>query len=190
MIVREDDLCNETLKTKDCYRGSVVHVNVCDSKRAACGGEWSFAVQKMRKVLNDIKPFGIKKMLTLLLHDQILAAAKLIEGKDVCLLLGHTGAGKSTTIHFLAGSKMKVDPNTDHIFPVNVKSEELKKIATVQKVTESVTRFASSPTLNFRDGGVMQYGGYAKNIIELCGTPGFNGQSKYNCHTDVIVTCF
>ena len=76
----------------------MVHVNVCDSKRAACGGEWLLVVQKMRKVLDDIKPFGIKKMLTLLLYDQILAA-KLIEGKDVCLLLDHTDAGKSTTIH-------------------------------------------------------------------------------------------
>ena len=75
--------------------------------------------------------------------------------KDVCLLLGHTAASKSTTIHFLAGSQMLRDPNTDHIFPVNVKMKELKKIATVQKMTESFTRFASSTTLMVISKGDM-----------------------------------
>ena len=49
----------KSLEMDGCYRGSVVHVNVCDAKRAASGGEWSLAVQKMRTVINDIKPFDI-----------------------------------------------------------------------------------------------------------------------------------
>ena len=171
MAKRFDHLL-ETLEMEDYYGGSVVHVNVCDAKRAALGGKWLLAVRKMRKILNDIKPFNIKKML--LLYDQTSTAAERIEGKDVCLLLGHTGACKSTKLHFLAGSQMKRDQNTGHIYPVNVKREELKRIARVQKVTESVTRFVSSATLNLRDAGVIQFGADVKNVIELCDTPGFN----------------
>ena len=33
-------------------------------------------------------------------------AAKRIKGKSIFMLLGGSGVGKSTTIHFLAGSKM------------------------------------------------------------------------------------
>jgi putative ribosome biogenesis GTPase RsgA len=33
-------------------------------------------------------------------------AARKIYGKDICILLGVSGVGKSTTIHFLAESKM------------------------------------------------------------------------------------
>ena len=85
-----------------------------------------------------------------------------------------SGAGKSTTIHFLAGSAMKQDPNSGHIFPTNVKSEDLKKIATIQKVTESVTRFVSSAPLSLKAAGIRQYGKNVKNDIELCDTPRFN----------------
>jgi energy-coupling factor transporter ATP-binding protein EcfA2 len=34
-------------------------------------------------------------------------AASQIRDKDIILMLGNTGSGKSTTIHFLAGSKME-----------------------------------------------------------------------------------
>jgi ABC-type sugar transport system ATPase subunit len=34
-------------------------------------------------------------------------AAAQIRDKNVILMLGNTGSGKSTTIHFLAGSKME-----------------------------------------------------------------------------------
>ena len=33
-------------------------------------------------------------------------AAKKIQGKDIFILLGKSGVGKSTTIHFFAGSDM------------------------------------------------------------------------------------
>jgi flagellar biosynthesis GTPase FlhF len=33
-------------------------------------------------------------------------AARMIQGEDIILLLGNTGVGKSTTTHFLAGSRM------------------------------------------------------------------------------------
>ena len=85
-----------------------------------------------------------------------------------------TEAGKSTTIHFLAGSTMKQDPNNGSIFPINVQAEDLKQIATKQNATESVTRFVSSTSLNLKAAEAKQYGENVKNEIELCDTPGFN----------------
>ncbi len=41
------------------------------------------------------------------LYEKSERAAQVIAGKDIILLLGSTGVGKSTTIHYLAGSKMK-----------------------------------------------------------------------------------
>jgi ABC-type sugar transport system ATPase subunit len=38
------------------------------------------------------------------------SAEKLIE-KDIILLLGSTGCGKSTTVHYLCGSQMKKTEN-------------------------------------------------------------------------------
>ena len=37
-----------------------------------------------------------------------IVASHLIKGKDIILLLGSTGVGKSTLMHFLAGSRMRV----------------------------------------------------------------------------------
>ena len=149
-----------------------IYEEVGDAKENALQRDWTNAFVKIKNVLGDLRPFDIKKMLHL--YDQTAAAAQRVKGKDICLLLGHTGAGKSTTIHFLAGSKMVQDPKSLHIFPTDVKTEELKKIATMQKVTESVTRFVSSAPLNLHDVGIYKYNEDARHKIELCDTPGFN----------------
>ena len=41
------------------------------------------------------------------LLDKVDFSSNRIFNKDVVLLIGNTGAGKSTTIHYLSGSKMK-----------------------------------------------------------------------------------
>jgi ABC-type multidrug transport system ATPase subunit len=41
------------------------------------------------------------------LNEKVNSSAELIDGKDIILLLGSTGSGKSTTIHYLSGSTMK-----------------------------------------------------------------------------------
>jgi putative ribosome biogenesis GTPase RsgA len=42
-------------------------------------------------------------------------SAEALIGKDITLLLGSTGCGKSTTVHYLCGSKMKLTKNGDLI---------------------------------------------------------------------------
>ena len=51
--------------------------------------------------------------------------AKLVTGKDVVLLLGTTGSGKSTFIHFMGGSEMGLlkEDGIDYIGPVKVKNQ-------------------------------------------------------------------
>lgn len=39
---------------------------------------------------------------------EVMKSGQIIEDKDTILLLGSTGAGKSTTVHYLAGSKMRL----------------------------------------------------------------------------------
>jgi ABC-type multidrug transport system ATPase subunit len=57
---------------------------------------------------------------------QVDLAAERIKGKEIILFLGETGAGKSTTIHFLAGSKMGIgkikgeDGDVYHIGPTAI----------------------------------------------------------------------
>ena len=41
------------------------------------------------------------------IFDESKEAAKIIKDQDVIFLIGPTGAGKSTTTHFLAGSRME-----------------------------------------------------------------------------------
>ena len=40
------------------------------------------------------------------LNESIEDIASFIEGKHIILFIGGTGAGKSTTVHFLSGSQM------------------------------------------------------------------------------------
>jgi len=52
----------------------------------------------------------------------------LITGKDIILLLGSTGSGKSTTIHYLCGSKMdkRIENGKLQIYPSKVRNEKLR----------------------------------------------------------------
>ena len=66
-----------------------IYEEVGDAKDNALDRDWSNAFIKMKKVLGDLRPFDVKKMLYL--YDQTAAAAERVKGKDICLLLGHTG---------------------------------------------------------------------------------------------------
>ena len=78
------------------------------------------------------------------------------------ILTSHeSGAGKSTTIHFLAGSTMVQDATIGHISPVKVTNEYLKEIKTDFLVAGvRVGRSRSS-----------------KNVMTLCDSPGFDDAS-------------
>jgi flagellar biosynthesis GTPase FlhF len=59
----------------------------------------------LREISRKIKPLNVREIQSLVAKAK--EAARVISNKDIVLLIGETGSGKSTTIQFLAGSKMK-----------------------------------------------------------------------------------
>ena len=55
-------------------------------------------------LLRAIEPFDIELFRGLL--DEYMKESKKIEGQEVFMLIGPTGSGKSTTLHYLSGSSM------------------------------------------------------------------------------------
>jgi ABC-type lipoprotein export system ATPase subunit len=53
-----------------------------------------------------------------------------IAGKETILLLGDSGSGKSTTVHYLSGSEMKLTKTAylNHISVGRVKNTDLLKV--------------------------------------------------------------
>ena len=106
------------------------------------------------------------------------ATSKSIKGQDVILLLGGTGAGKSTTIHFLAGSDMihtEVNGHL-HIGP-NESTCYRGKDATFVKDLEQITLSNSSGSETRSILSVTVEcpgeGEHSGTTITLCDTPGF-----------------
>ena len=55
--------------------------------------------------MRAIEPFDIELFRGLL--DEYIKESKKIEGQEVFMLIGPTGSGKSTTLHYLSGSSMQ-----------------------------------------------------------------------------------
>ncbi|KAL4489804.1 hypothetical protein ABPG72_022444 [Tetrahymena utriculariae] len=129
-------------------------------------------IDETDKLLKKIRPLNINEMKRLINEADI--AAKLIEGQEIILLLGGTGAGKSTTIHFLAGSEMGIEQiqlqqgsMLQYIAPLKIKNRTLQKIK-VGFSAISETRFITPVNINFKDLKMTQNGS-----IILCDSPGF-----------------
>lgn len=113
------------------------------------------------ELIQCIQPLDIVLMMSLI--EKFESAVNLVAGKDIVLILGETGAGKSTTIHFLAGSEMEeIDfDGFDHIHPIRASPfvSGLKVGASTQSVTKSLTAVA------------------LPNDVIICDTPGFGDTS-------------
>ena len=128
---------------------------------------WQTALTKLKELFQKLSPLNMHELIRLV--QKIDEAAHLIQGKDIILFLGETGAGKSTAIHFFAGSTMKrVKVNgLHHITPTNVINPELKRVTT-SPFARSETRYITSVEVNYRS-----VGGSTNGSIILCDTPGF-----------------
>ncbi|ETN98841.1 hypothetical protein RFI_38646, partial [Reticulomyxa filosa] len=92
----------------------------------------------------------------------------------VILFLGGTGSGKSTLIHYLAGSKMEkqiVDGN-NHIAPVEVKNKALRNVVTSARAV-SETRHITAVPIDLKEMRVFT----EEDSVVLCDTPGFEDTS-------------
>ncbi|CAF4463204.1 unnamed protein product, partial [Rotaria sp. Silwood2] len=132
---------------------------------------WKLAFSTLENILKLIRPLNIPELFRL--FQKVDETAQLVRGEDIILLLGGTGAGKSTTIHFLGGSQLKEIKvsGLNHIHPVEIRNPDLKKISTTP-FARSETRCIIPVRVHFKD-----VGGYSNESIVLCDSPGFEDTS-------------
>ncbi len=120
------------------------------------------------KLLKYIRPLDLDLMLELI--GEALEAADKIKDKDVIQLLGGTGTGKSTTIHFLAGSTMELTEvdGIPHIAPVRIVNPEVESFIT-SPYARSETRIINALSINLLTLDESKQG-----EITLCDSPGFD----------------
>ncbi|ETO21276.1 hypothetical protein RFI_15929, partial [Reticulomyxa filosa] len=128
--------------------------------------------ETINKPIQRNEHFDIKLMLELVKKAE--EAADAIKDQNVVLLLGGTGAGKSTLIHFLAGSTMEnlIVDGKPHIAPVKVKNKALANVRTSAKAT-SETRYITAVPINLKGMGLL----VDIDSVVLCDTPGFEDTS-------------
>ena len=133
-------------------------------------GKWDDIILNLTNALDKIRPFNVNILIDR--YNEYLQACDGIDGKNIVLLLGSTGSGKSTTIHYLKGSTMKQDKKTKHISPINVTDASLQKIMTGPSVSQSVTSYIAPVAMTFNDDRDDDQDQDLENVY-LCDTPGF-----------------
>ncbi|CAF1267204.1 unnamed protein product [Adineta steineri] len=151
-----------------------IQKNLQDLERCAKSHNISLILRCLLEILSQIRPLNVHEIERLV--SKAKNAAKLIAGKDIILLIGETGTGKSTTIQFLSGSKMKktkVEIESgrflEHItIDGPIKNPDLIDV-TSSALSKSETRYIAPVTIPLRD----IYGSYEHGEIILCDAPGF-----------------
>eukprot|EP01084_Bolivina_argentea_P083841 151781_1 len=106
------------------------------------------AQKKINKTINDVMPFDYEEFFQLFEATQ--TTAERLKDRICWVLLGPTGSGKSTSIHFLCGSKFKIGNAGSVIVDTIGKSLKDKEIKIGEKVTESKTRYIEAVELDLK----------------------------------------
>ncbi|CAF4485181.1 unnamed protein product, partial [Didymodactylos carnosus] len=138
----------------------------------ACSQKKDFLILSLRTLHDEINR---EKLLSLVAKAK--EAAELIAEKEIILLVGETGSGKSTIIQFLAGSTMEetrveiaAGRYLEHITAVGqVKNPELNSIIS-SPLNKSETRYIAPVTVQLKD----VLGAHENGVITLCDAPGFD----------------
>lgn len=122
------------------------------------------SISSVRSISKSIRPLNVKLLKEL--NEKNKNASELIKDKDIILLLGGTGVGKSLTIHYLCGSKFREETRNglNHITPIDVKSDALENVKT-SPFAQSETQYLYPVEIT-----VKKPSGDVK--IQLCDTPG------------------
>jgi signal recognition particle GTPase len=119
------------------------------------------------EILEQIRPLEIDALLESV--DVSRKFSNVIKDKDVILLLGVSGAGKSTTIQFLAGSPMhqiEVE-GLLHIEASEFKNSAVETVKT-SPFSKSETRSINAVVINLHEIGMDR-----EDSVIVCDTPGF-----------------
>ncbi|CAF1149796.1 unnamed protein product [Adineta steineri] len=165
--LQDEDLSSEQIKIK-----------LQEINRTIDNQDCSVILYNLNKILKLIRPLNLQEIQRYIKRSE--QTADLIHDKDIVLLIGITGSGKSTTVQFLTGTKMKetrveicsrkflkhitTDGPINNPGLIDVKSSPFSK---------SETRFIIPVTISLKD----IFGSYETNEIILCDAPGF-GDTK------------
>ncbi len=129
--------------------------------------DWEFVLMNLEKILRNIQTLNLTKIKCLLKNvDETIS---IVKNQHLIVFLGNTGVGKSTTIHFLAGSKMvktKID-NIPTIQPISEGNDPCIKKVTVSPLPFSETKDVIPIEVKFDSIS------HERNKIVLLDTPGF-----------------
>ena len=164
----EDQLKQQELLSED------IRIILPSLKRSVHSGDCLFVTDVLSDLLKRVRPLNVPEIKRLV--EKAVVTGKLIYQKDIVLLVGATGAGKSTTIQFLAGSKMEetkveVEPGRflDHITAVGPISNLGLNGVTSSPRNKSETRYIAAVTIPLKE----IYGPSKTGDILLCDAPGF-----------------
>ena len=128
---------------------------------------WEDARKDLVKSVESVKPFDIEKLVEC--YGEFSHVSNKLRDENLVLFIGRTGSGKSTTIHFLKGTKFRRDPkHATHFIPDNDNdvSDDLKHIKLDYQVNQSVTKYMTPVRISL-----------GENRVILCDTPGI-GDSR------------
>ena len=121
----------------------------------------------VRQALKEVQPLDLQALFQRIRATE--AAAARIKDQDIILLLGDTGSGKSTTVHWLSGSTLEevavMDEDGDEVLqlkPVAIHHPDVKDIVVSEKCV-SETRHIHAVDLKVNGARVF-----------LCDSPGLN----------------
>ena len=126
------------------------------------------------KLLQEIQLVDLDKLIYLMKHNQ--QAGMAMANKDVILLCGAARSGKTTTLHYMAGSKLEEVEVEGffHLQPTRVKQAALAHYKTACSDREAVTKHLQTVTVRIQDGTNKE----SEREVVICDTPGLgNGAS-------------
>lgn len=150
-------------------------IQIClqNLRSAVHSGNSADSMSPLQEILKKIRPLDTFEALRLVAKAK--EAASLIAGKDIVLLIGETGSGKSTTIQFLAGSRMAVvqvqigpDKFLRHITAVGQITNPGLQNITTSPHHKSETRYIAPVTISLQE--VLG----EPDVLILCDAPGFS----------------
>nr|NGX38657.1 hypothetical protein [Chlamydiota bacterium] len=136
--------------------------------------DFTRAKDENAKIKRLLIPFDIEQMR--ILYEKSLQAGALLKGEEVILFLGETGAGKSSTIHYLAGSKFELreqilkKSKILYMSPVKLPEGNMHlRNVTVSPTAASETRYITAVPIDCGKMGDP----FLEGRLVLCDAPGF-----------------